>query len=142
MFDVGNIFSDTDSDESVLEPTVRAFHLSFGLWRQGISDFDIAILEDLFPLRGGFIGHEVVLIPEGVSPPDKSEDGVGVDIVAVRESILKNDGLEGQDMSPGGFLFDQSGIKDQAAIIIQGSNEVPFFLGRWSPEMIGGVMLD
>jgi hypothetical protein len=55
-FDVSNIFSDTDSDESVLDPAIRAFHLSFGLWRQGISDFDITILEDLFPLRGGFIG--------------------------------------------------------------------------------------
>jgi hypothetical protein len=45
-------------------------------------------------------------------------------------------------MSPGGFLFDQSGIKDQPAIIIQGSDEIPFLLGRWGPEMIRGVMLD
>jgi hypothetical protein len=82
------------------------------------------------------------LVPEGVPSSDKSEDGVGVDIVGVRESVLKDDTLEGQDMGPGGFLFDQSGIKDQPAIIIQRGNEVPFFLGGWSPEMVGGVMLD
>jgi len=55
---------------------------------------------------------------------------MGVDIVAVRKSVSKDDGLKGQDMSPSGFLFDQSGIKDQPAIIIQGSDEIPLFLGR------------
>jgi hypothetical protein len=28
---------------------------------------DVAILEDLLPLRGGFVGEEVVFIPEEVS---------------------------------------------------------------------------
>jgi hypothetical protein len=83
-----------------------------------------------------------MLSPIGVSPLNKSEDGMGVYIVAIRESVSKDDGLEGQDMSPGGFLFDQSGIKDQPAIIIQGGDEVPFLLGRGCPEMIGGVMLN
>jgi hypothetical protein len=141
-FDVGDIFSDTDSDQPVLEPAIRAFHFPFGLWRQGIGDFHIAILKDLLPLRRGLIGQEVVLSPEGVPSLDKSEDGMGVYIVAIREPVLKDDGLEGQDMSPGGFLFDQSGIKDQTAIIIQGSDEIPFLLSRGCPEMIGGVMLD
>jgi hypothetical protein len=83
-----------------------------------------------------------MLSPEGVPPLNKSEDGMGVYIVAIRESVSKDDGLEGQDMSPSGFLFDQSGIEDQPAIIIQGSNQVPLFLGRRCPEMIGGVMLN
>jgi hypothetical protein len=141
-FDVADIFSDTDSDQPVLEPAIRSFHFPFDLWRQGIGDFHIAILKDLFPLRRSLIGQEMVFSPEGVPSLDKSKDGMGVYIVAVRESVLKSDGLEGQDMSPGGFLFDQSGIKDQAAIIIQGSDEIPFFLGSGCPEMIGGVMLD
>jgi hypothetical protein len=44
------------------------------------------------------------------------KDGVRIDIIGKRETIAQHDGLEGQDMSPGGFLFDQSGIKDRAAI--------------------------
>ena len=92
-FDVGDIFSDTDSDQSVLEPAIRAFYFSFGLWRQGIGDFYIAILKDLLPLRCGLVGQEVVLSPEGVPSLDKSKDGMGVYIVAVRESMLKDDGL-------------------------------------------------
>jgi hypothetical protein len=141
-FDVGDIFSDTGSDQPVLEPAIRAFHFSFGLWRQGIGDFHITIIEDLLPLRRGLVGQEVVLSPIGVSALDKSEDGMGVYIVAVRESVSKEDSLQGQDMSPSSFLFDQGGIKDQPAIIIQGTNQIPLFLGCRSPEMIGGVMLN
>ena len=122
LLDLGDIFSDTGSNEVVLEPAIGSFDLASGLRREGMDDLYIAVFEDLFPLRGGFIGEEVVLIPEGVSSPDKLEDGVRVDIVGVRESVSKEDGLEGQDMSPSGFFFDQSGIKDQPAIIVQRSN--------------------
>jgi len=142
LFDFGDILSDTGTDESILEPTIGPFHFALGLRREGIGDFHITILEDLFPLRGGLIGQEVVLIPERVSSPDKSEDGVRIDIIAVGEPILKDDSLEGQDMSPAGFLFNQNGIKEEAAIIIQGGDEIPFLLGRGCPEVMGGVMLD
>jgi hypothetical protein len=74
-FDVGNIFSDTDSDQAVLEPAIRAFHFSFGLWRQGRGDFHITIIQDLFPLSGSLVGQEVVLSPMGVPSLDKSEEG-------------------------------------------------------------------
>jgi len=60
---------------------------------EGMDDLYVAVLEDLFPLRGGFIGQEVVLIPEGVSSSDKSEDGVRVDVVGVREPEAEDDGL-------------------------------------------------
>ena len=53
----------------------------------------IAVLQHLFPLRDRLIGEEVVLIPEGVSSPDKSEDGVRVDVVGVRESEAEDNGL-------------------------------------------------
>jgi hypothetical protein len=141
-FDVADLFSDTGSDEPVLKPPVGAFHFPFGLWRQGIGDRYITILEDLLPLRGGLIGQQVVLSPEGVPALDKSEDGVGVYVVTVGESVLKEDALQGQDMSPGGFLFDQSGIEDQATEVIEGGDEIPLFLGCRSPEMVGGVVLD
>ena len=141
-FDLSDILSDTGSNQMVLEPAVGSFHLSFGLRGEGIGDFDIAILKDLFPLRRGLVGQEVVFSPMGVPSLDKSEDGMGVHIVGVRESIAKDNGLKSQDMGPAGFCSDQSGIKDETAIIIQGGDEVPFLLGGGCPEMMGGVMLN
>jgi hypothetical protein len=93
LVDFFDLFSDTSADESVLEPTIGSFHFALGLRRKGIGDFHIAILQNLFPLRSGFIGEEVVFIPEGVSSADKSEDGVRIDIIGVRKSILKDDSL-------------------------------------------------
>jgi hypothetical protein len=105
-FDVGDIFTDTGSNQMVLEPTIGSFDLTFGLGRKGISDLHIAILQDLLPLRGGFIGEEVVFIPEGVSSADKSEDGVRIDIIGVREPIAKDDRLQSQNMGPAGLCLD------------------------------------
>ena len=79
LLDLGDIFSDTGSDEVVLEPAVGSFDLASGLRGEGMDDLDIAVSENLFPLRDGFVGQEVVFIPEGVSSPDKSEDGVRID---------------------------------------------------------------
>ena len=93
LFDLFDVFSDTGADESVLEPTIGSFDFASGLGRKGVNDLHIAILQDLFPLRGGLIGEEVMFIPEGVSSPDKSEDGVRIDIIGVRKSILKDDSL-------------------------------------------------
>jgi len=76
-----------------------------------------------------------VFSPVGVSSLDKSEDGMGVHIVGVRESIAKDNGLKSRDMGPGGFCSDQSSIKYETAIIIQGGDEIPFLLGGGSPEM-------
>lgn len=95
VLDLGDIFSGTGTDEVILEPAIGSFDFASGLRGEGMDDLYIAVLEDLFPLRGGFIGEEVVLIPEGVSSSDKSEDGVRVDIVGVGEPILKDDVLEG-----------------------------------------------
>ena len=67
---------------------------------------------------------------------------MGVHIVGIRESVLKDDALEGQNMSPAGLLFDQNGIKEEPAVIIQRGNEIPFLLCCWCPEMIRGIMLD
>ncbi|MGQ9510232.1 MAG: hypothetical protein ACUVTN_12710 [Thermodesulfobacteriota bacterium] len=80
-------------------------------------------------MRGGFISQEVMFSPEGVSSLDESEDTVGVNIVGIGESILKDDALEGQDMSPSGLCFNENGIEYKSAVIIQGGDEVPFLLG-------------
>jgi hypothetical protein len=140
--DVGDVLPDAGSDESVLEPAIGSFNLASGLGRKRMNDLYIAVLQNLFPLRGGFIGQKMVLSPDRVPSLDKSKDRVGIDIVGVRESIAKDDALEGQNMSPAGFCLDQNGIKEEPAIIIQGSDEIPFLLGRWCPEMMRGVMLN
>jgi hypothetical protein len=142
LFDLGDILSDTGSNQSVLEPTIGSFDFASGLGRKGVNDLHIAILQDLFPLRGSLVGEEVVFIPEGVSSPDKSEDRVRIDIVGVRKPISKNDGLEGQDMGPAGLCLEQNGIEHESAIIIQRSDEVPFLLRGGGPEVMGGIMLN
>ncbi len=142
LFDFGDILSHTRSDESVLEPTIRPFNFTSRLGREGVNDLYIAILEDLFPLRGGFVGQEMVFIPESVSSADESEDGVRIDIISVREPVSKDDRLEGQDVGPTGFRLQEGGIEHESAIIIQRSDEVPFFLRGGCPEVVGGIMLN
>ena len=106
VFDFFDVFSDTGADESVLEPPIGSFHFAFGLRGQGISDFYITILEDLFPLRGGFVGPEVMFSPERVPSLDEAKDAMRVNIVCIRESKAKDDGLEGQDMGPARLLLE------------------------------------
>ena len=142
LIDFGDILSDTGSDETILEPTIRSFHFALSLRREGIDDLHIAILQNLLPLRGSLIGEQMVFLPEGVSSPDEAKDAVGVHIVGVRESILKDDRLEGQDMDPAGLCLEQNGIEHKLAIIIQRSDEVPFLLRGGCPEVMGGIMLD
>jgi hypothetical protein len=142
VFDFGDIFSDTGSDESVLEPTVRSFDFAPGLRRKGVNDLDVAVLENLFPLRGRFVCEEVVFIPERVSSADETKDGVRIDVVGVRESITEDHGLESQDMGPAGLFFGQHGVEDESAIIIQGSDQIPFFVRGGGPEMVRGIVLD
>jgi hypothetical protein len=142
LFDLGDILSDTGSDESILEPAIGSFDLASGLGRKGVNHLHVAILQDLLPLRGGLIGEEVVFIPEGVSSSDKSEDGVRIDIIGVRKSILKDDRLQGQNMGPAGLCLNEDGIEHESAIIIQGGNEIPFLLRGGCPEVMGGIMLN
>ena len=74
LFDIASIFPYTGSNNAVLEPPIGSFGFSFGLRREGVSDFNIAVLQDLFPLRGGFIGQKIVFSPDGVSSLDKAEN--------------------------------------------------------------------
>jgi hypothetical protein len=126
----------------VLEPTIRSFDLAFGLGRKSMCDFDIAVLQDLFPLRGSLIGQKVVFSPDGVSSLDKSEDGMRIDIVGERKAIAKDDGLKGLDVSPAGFFLDQGRIEEEPTMIIQRRDEIPFLLGGGCPEMKRGIMLN
>ncbi len=55
---------------------------------------------------------------------------------------MKDDRLEGQDMGRVGFFVDQNGVEHESAIIIQGSDQMPFLLRDGGPEMVRGVMLN
>ena len=142
LLDFGDILADTRSDQPVLQPAIRPFNLSFGLGGQGIGHFHLTVVEDLFPLGVGFIGGEVMVSPEGVPSLDEAEDGVRIHVVGVGQSVTKKDRLESLDMSPASFFFEQDGIKDESAVIIQGCDEIPFFLSGGGPEVIGGIMLN
>jgi len=140
--DSGNVFSDAGSDKVVLKPTVGPLNLAFGLRREGISDFHIAILQDLFPLGRSFIGQKMVCSPEGIPSLDKPKDGMAIDIISERRTVAKDNNLEGLNMGPTGFFLDEDCIKNEATVIIQGSDEVPFLFGGWCPKMERGVMLN
>jgi hypothetical protein len=142
LIDFGDILSDTGSDETILEPTIRSFHFALRLWREGIDDPHIAIPQNLLPLRSSLIGEQMVFLPEGVSSPDEAKDAVGVHIVGVRESILKDDSLEGQDMGPAGLCLHENGIKEEPAMIIQRSDQMPFLPRCGCPEMVRGIVLN
>jgi hypothetical protein len=142
LFNFSDILSDTGSDESILEPSIGSFHFALGLGRKGIRDFHVTIIQNLFPLRGGLIGQKMVFSPDRISSLDESEDRMRIDIIGVRKSISKDDGLEGQDMGPTRLFDDQGCIEDETTIIIQRSEEIPFLLGTGCPEMKRGVMLN
>jgi hypothetical protein len=118
LFDFVDILPDTGSDQSILEPAIGSLNFTSGLGRKGMNHLYIAILENLLPLRGGLIGQKVVFSPEGVPSLHEAKDTVGVHIVGVREPMVEDHCLEGQDMGPTGLLFDQNGIKEEPAIII------------------------
>jgi hypothetical protein len=86
-FNIGDIFSDTCSNQMVLEPTIGSFDFASGLRGKGMDDLHIALLQHLFPLRSRLIGQKVMLIPEGVSSPDKPKDRVGIDIIGERKPM-------------------------------------------------------
>ena len=45
-------------------------------------------------------------------------------------------------MGPAGFCLHKSGIKEEPAMIIQRSDEIPFFLRCGCPEMVRGIVLN
>jgi hypothetical protein len=56
LLDVGDLFADTGSDETVLEPAIRSFNFASGLRGKGMGNLDLAVFQDLFPLGSGLIG--------------------------------------------------------------------------------------
>ena len=46
-----DIVSGADTNDMILNPAIRTFNFAFGLRGQSVDDFDLAIVNDLFPLR-------------------------------------------------------------------------------------------
>jgi len=139
---VSDILSHAGSDQAILDPPIGPFDLAFGLGREGIGHLDATIVQDLFPLRIHLVGEQMMFTPQGVPSLDEAKDGMGVDVIGERTTVLKENRLKRHDMSPGGLSFEEGGIEDEAAIIIEGGNQIPLLLSRWSPEVVGGIMLN
>ena len=117
--DVGDLFSHTGSHEPVLKPAVGAFDFPLRLGRECIGDPHIAVIQDLFPLGIDVVSEEVMRAPDGISPLDKSEDGVGVHIVGERKAIGEERGFQSPYVSPGGLLCMELRIEHEAATVIE-----------------------
>jgi hypothetical protein len=137
-----NVFPRTCPDDSVLKPAVGTFDLPLGLRREGIAKLYPAFLKNLFPLWIDIIRHEIVLPPDRVPALDEAEDGVAVGVVGVRDPIAKDHVFQGLDMVPAGLPFDEVGMEEKPAVIVQARDQMPFDLGIGCPLMLGRIVLD
>lgn len=64
LIDVGDVLPYAGPYQSILQPSIRAFDLTFCLGRQRIDNLDVTVLEHLLPLRTSFIGEKLVFPPE------------------------------------------------------------------------------
>ncbi len=119
---VSDVFPHTCSNEPILEPPIGSFNFAFCLGRERIGDFYITVIHDLFPLGIGFIGELVMGTPVGVSALHKPKYGMAIDVVGVGGAIFQDNGLKSKDVSPRGFLFQEDGVENESAKVIQGSN--------------------
>ena len=139
---VSDVVSHAGSDQAILDPAIGSFDLALGLRREGIGHLDATIVQNLFPLGISLIGNKMMLTPQRVPSLDEPKDGMGVDVIGEWTTILEEDCLKRHDMSPRGLSFQQGSIEDEAAIIIERRNEIPLLLSCWSPEVVGGIMLN
>jgi hypothetical protein len=92
----------------VLQPPIGALYFAFVLRRQIINDLDVAVIEDLFPLRVGFIGERAMVSPDGVRVLDKAKDGMAVHIEAVRQSIYDKNSFKALYVAVGSLRRDEA----------------------------------
>ena len=83
-----------------------------------------------------------MLTPQGVASLDEPKDGMRADVIRERTTVFKETRLKRHDMSPGGLSFEEGGIEDEAAIIIEGGDQIPLLLSHRSPAVMGGIMLN
>ena len=82
-----DIFSGTGSDEPILKPAIRPFHLAFGLRRECIARLDMTVPQDPFPLRIHIIRNQIMLPPDGVAALDEAQNRVAVGVIGIGGAI-------------------------------------------------------
>jgi len=83
-----------------------------------------------------------MLPPDRVPALNEAEDGVTVGIVGVRDPVAKDHVFKGLDMVPAGLPFDEVGMEEKPAVIVQARDQMPFDSGIGRPLMFGRVVLD
>ena len=119
LIDGSDCLSGAGSYDSVLKPTIWPFYLSSGLRREGMNNFDLTVIENLFPLGIDIVGDFMMGAPEGISLLYESKYGMGVDVISIGETIRQNHILQGRDMVPAGLRLDEVVKKHFPAVVIQ-----------------------
>ena len=74
VFQGGETLDGTGADDPVLEPSIRSFHLAFGLWGQSEDDLDPEKAHHLAPLGVDVVRLEHMFAPDTVPALDEAED--------------------------------------------------------------------
>ena len=77
-----------------------------------------------------------------VAASDEAKDGMGIDIVFEGEALGEEDGLQSENMAPGGFVVEEFCEQDHAGEVVEGCDEVPFLSGIGGPKVERGIMLN
>ena len=83
-----------------------------------MGNFDLTVIEDLFPLGVDIIGDFMMGAPEGVSLLYESKYGMRVNVISIRASEEQDHTLQGRDMVPAGLRLDEVGKKHVPAVVI------------------------
>jgi hypothetical protein len=142
IFDGFDVFSGTGSDEPILEPAIRPFDFAFGLRRERIARLDVTVPKDPFPLWVHIIGDQIMFSPDGIPALDEAENRVAVGVIGIGSAIAQNHAFQGRDVVPTGLFFNQLGVQQLTAVIIEAGDEIPLVSGIGRPLVMGGIMLD
>ena len=81
VFEGGELFESTGTNNPILQPTKRAFDLAFGLRRKGLDHIHAQQAQTSAPLRIDLVGTQDLLVPEAIPVPDEAEDSQIVHVV-------------------------------------------------------------
>jgi hypothetical protein len=84
-----------------------------------VDNFDLTVIENLFPLGIDIIGDFMVGTPEGVSLLYESKYGMRVNVISIGKTIGQDNSLQGRDMVPTGLRLNEVGKKHVSAVVVQ-----------------------
>ena len=134
-----DLLQGTGADNAILHPTVRPLDLALSLRRQGKDDVHA---QQVHHLCIDIVCLKHMFAPETVPSLHKAEDTQRIYIVTKGQTECLDHSLCGLNMGPGGLGGEEIGEEQQAAVVVDGSDERPFLLGIWRSQMCGAVELD